>query len=77
MLLSFTDINECSDEDTRCDANALCDNTAGSFMCTCKDGFSGNGGQCYGKEFCYISFRYINQHHSPVEFHEYMEFVLP
>ena len=31
-----------------CDSNATCVNTIGSFMCTCKEGYTGNGKQCEG-----------------------------
>ena len=47
-LLSFvTDINElCIGTDTECDVNAECINTAGSFLCVCNAGYSGDGFNC-------------------------------
>lgn len=36
------DIDECSDPNM-CDKNADCLNTEGSYKCTCKQGFAGNG----------------------------------
>ncbi|XP_073153990.1 wall-associated receptor kinase 5-like [Henckelia pumila] len=36
-----TDINEC--ESNPCDEHGICANTPGSFTCSCKKGFSGNG----------------------------------
>ena len=33
-----------------CAAEADCINTAGSFICTCKDGYQGNGKTCKGTE---------------------------
>lgn len=42
----FSDINECSILEDNCDANAACVNTIGSFTCTCKPGFTGNGVAC-------------------------------
>jgi len=42
------DIDECTDlvNTHNCDANAACANTAGSFTCTCKDGYDGDGETC-------------------------------
>ena len=42
------DINECLD--TPCSHNAQCQNTFGSFICKCEDGFYGNGFKCYDLE---------------------------
>lgn len=51
------DINECS-AINNCDINAICTNTDGSYTCSCKDGYMGNGFTCTGIyiiEFhCYI-----------------------
>ena len=44
----FVDVNECITGDHNCDANADCNNTEGSFECTCKPGYSGNGVDCTG-----------------------------
>ena len=33
---------------SECDVRADCVNTAGSYNCTCKTGFSGNGSTCEG-----------------------------
>ena len=43
------DINECQEDTDECDTNAECDNIPGSFDCTCKDGFMGNGKGCSGR----------------------------
>ena len=44
----FADGNECITGEHNCDANADCNNTEGSFECTCKPGYSGNGVDCTG-----------------------------
>ena len=45
----IADIDECSEKSTNeCDINANCMNTEGSYNCTCKIGFLGNGQNCTG-----------------------------
>ena len=44
------DADECTDGTHNCDVNgAVCNNTPGSYNCSCKDGFVGNGINCTGK----------------------------
>ena len=43
------DLDECETQENECDANAECINTAGSYDCVCKAGYSGNGINCQGK----------------------------
>ncbi|XP_071804887.1 uncharacterized protein [Asterias amurensis] len=38
-----TDIDECIDQPSGCHVNADCTNTDGSFQCTCKTGYAGDG----------------------------------
>ena len=45
----FLDINECSTGADACDVNAKCKNNVGSYTCTCKKRFTGNGKTCTGK----------------------------
>ena len=49
LHISFIpDIDECSSAN-ECDQNASCYNTKGSYNCTCKHGFEGDGKNCSGK----------------------------
>ena len=47
--LVLLDTDECSNGDNNCDTNAQCDNTVGSYSCTCNAGYSGNGETCTGR----------------------------
>ena len=42
------DINECEEGTHTCHQNAICINTNSSHICSCKDGYTGNGTTCYG-----------------------------
>ena len=44
----LSDFDECSSEPNPCDDNADCTNSDGSYSCTCKKGFTGNGTVCEG-----------------------------
>ena len=48
--ISFIDINECSASPSVCDRNANCQNTKGSYLCSCNVGFTGDGKTCKGKK---------------------------
>ncbi|KAL9961979.1 hypothetical protein ACROYT_G031028 [Oculina patagonica] len=48
----FKDIDECSTNLHGCNANAICHNTMGSYNCTCKPGFKGNGKNCTEIDEC-------------------------
>ena len=47
----FVDINECVTGDADCDENGFCENTDGSFLCSCNPGYTGLGtnGTCEGE----------------------------
>ncbi|XP_068705898.1 adhesion G protein-coupled receptor E1-like [Montipora foliosa] len=45
------DINECSSEN-ECHVNATCTNTKGSYNCTCKEGYEGDGRNCTDIDEC-------------------------
>ena len=42
------DIDECAIKTDNCSINAVCNNSEGSFNCSCKPGFSGDGIKCTG-----------------------------
>ena len=44
--LPHSDVDECDLATHDCDTNALCKNTFGSFSCSCKFGYVGNGSEC-------------------------------
>ena len=44
----FADIDECDTGKHQCDSHAFCNNTKGSYICTCKPGYFGNGLNCTG-----------------------------
>ena len=46
---SLTDADECTTSIRICDENADCKNTLGSYSCSCKTGFSGEGHTCKGR----------------------------
>ena len=46
------DVDECRSQDAVCDINANCSNTYGSYFCTCRTGYTGDGSQCNGKTAC-------------------------
>ena len=55
----FSEKDECRSGDHNCSENALCTNTYGSYACTCKQGYSGDGHTCKRKNILgelFISF---------------------
>ena len=47
-----TDVDECQATDrNKCHKKATCNNTLGSYKCTCLNGYSGNGTLCEGQFF--------------------------
>ena len=58
-LLVIVDIDECDGIPKPCHVNGVCNNTFGSFECTCKPGFSGVGlTSCVGMILYFLLFNY-------------------
>ena len=55
LLNCFTDIDECY-TGNECSINALCHNLHGSYNCTCKEGYYGDGKNCRGKASSVFTF---------------------
>ena len=51
-MTHFVDIDECLNQP--CHGNATCNNTDGSFLCTCDLGYFGDGLNCSGMGKIYI-----------------------
>ena len=50
-VLLILEIDECNNGTDNCHANATCNNTIGSYTCSCNTGFTGDGVTCTGKNF--------------------------
>ena len=48
VLNHISDINECETAIHNCSSDAVCNNTRGSFNCTCKPGYAEVGSNCTG-----------------------------
>ena len=55
-IITLPDANECDEGSDSCDMNADCVNTQGSYTCTCKAGYSGDGIYCTSKHCRFIVF---------------------
>jgi len=61
LICDDADIDECAENNGGCHAQAVCNNTEGSFTCTCNPGYTGDGFNCtgmsnYSKDF-YVDLR--------------------
>ena len=48
-MFAVLDIDECGASSPVCDINANCSNTRGSYICTCRAGYTGDGKTCQGR----------------------------
>ena len=53
----LSDINEC-DSIRPCHISATCTDTLGSFICTCNNGFTGDGVTCQSNNIC-VTYTYF------------------
>ena len=44
----FLDLDECTTGSHSCDVNSVCQNTVGSYKCSCNAGYTGDGKSCNG-----------------------------
>lgn len=55
QFVFLIDINECLNSTLNgCHVEATCNNTIGSFVCTCKTGYLGDGKDCAGRKMILI-----------------------
>ena len=47
-VIGFADIEECVTGGHNCSTNAICVDAPGSFQCSCKTGYTGDGVDCTG-----------------------------
>ena len=57
-----TDVDECTLGEHTCNVNANCTDTDGSFNCTCREGFEGNGFNCTGDNPIHRYFTILNEY---------------
>jgi len=48
-MCDCADIDECATDNQDCSSKAECINTAGSYVCICNPGYTGDGQTCVGK----------------------------
>ncbi|CAH3173155.1 unnamed protein product, partial [Porites evermanni] len=53
--MDTNDIDECGGSSPVCDINATCSNTRGSYICTCRAGYTGDGKTCQDIDECSAS----------------------
>ena len=53
IITGCTDVDECEDDLDDCHSEAVCNNTIGSFTCTCNKDYTGNGKRCSVPDKCH------------------------
>ena len=53
-LILVADVDECSAATHNCHGNAACNNTVGSYSCSCNTGYSGDGITCSGIFYSFL-----------------------
>ena len=73
MIFQSLDINECTEVGmNKCDSNAICTDVAGSFTCTCNQGYTGNGTTCTSEyTILILSMVADSGHFLPPHFHAF------
>ncbi|XP_073250793.1 uncharacterized protein [Porites lutea] len=51
----FKDLDECTTGSHSCDVNSVCQNTVGSYKCSCNAGYTGDGKPCNDIDECYTN----------------------
>ena len=60
FFICFSDIDECATGVyNECDEHASCQNSEGSYKCTCMPGYTGSGVVCAGKEKLFLSDKHL------------------
>ena len=73
------DLDECITGTSDCNDNADCTNTQGSYTCSCKPGFTGDGKNCTGKNSylfvlrCFCFFKYLPRKWSRKSFAKFLK----
>lgn len=60
VLIAILDINECTTKSQSCHVDAVCQNTKGSYKCSCKAGYTGHSQKCTGNSFNTTYFDLLN-----------------
>ena len=64
LSLSYSDIDEClqSTDDCADGPSGTCNNTIGSYVCSCNPGYTGDGNTCVGRFLVNFLTTFLRQH---------------